>query len=260
MSTTAAEARRHGGGEALRSDDGRIPALRLVRSALPETFRHRLRSARDLARDEPPPSPLPTALAPLDRILAGGLARGCLTEIVGRRSTGLSSAVLAALAGVTASGEPAALVDLGDGLDPRAAATAGVDLPRLLWLRPRSTREGLAAAEIVAAGGFPLVVMDLGPPPVPGGKGAESAWLRLARCAREHRTALLVAAPYRATGPAAATVVTLRSAQVAWSGRGAAPRLLQGIDSRLELDKRRGGRPGESGRMELRVAAVIPAD
>src|SRR5205814_69473 len=82
-------------------------------------------------------APLPIGLAPFDRLLSGGLPRGRLTELVGRRSNGRFSIVLAALASATSCGEAAALVDRGNHLDPQSAREAGVDLGRLLWARPR---------------------------------------------------------------------------------------------------------------------------
>lgn len=240
--------------------DRRTPrksALREVRSALPEELRHRVRSARDLSRRqrrERNDDPFPTALAPLDRLLDGGLPRGRLVELVGRRSGGRLSALLTVLAAVTATGETVALVDLGDGLDPRSAADAGVDLERLLWVRPRRTREALAAAEILLEGGFPLVAMDLGTPPVTGGRGVEAGWLRLARQAKERRAALLVASPYRVSGTAAATVLAVDRERTVWcrgdrsrdvprSGPRLAP-LLAGLHTELTRDKHRGAAPG----------------
>src|SRR5262249_20764482 len=116
-----------------------------------------LRSLRD-ARSRPP---LVTALAPIDQPPDGGLARGSLVELAGPVSGGSFSLLLAALAAATRAGEAAALVDLGDNLDPRNAAHAGVDLQRLLWLRPRETREALVAAETALSAGFSVVALDL---------------------------------------------------------------------------------------------------
>ena len=84
--------------------------------------------------------------------------------------------MLATLAAATAAGEAAALVDLGDGFDPQFATTLEMDLRRLLWLRPVSLKQALSCAEILLGGGFPLVVLDLGSPPVRGGRGAEAGW------------------------------------------------------------------------------------
>src|SRR4051794_25777702 len=73
-------------------------ALRLVRAALPEELKARVRSARELGRDmreaEPEEAPLSTALPALDRLLRGGLPRGQMVEMIGARSSGRFSAVL----------------------------------------------------------------------------------------------------------------------------------------------------------------------
>ena len=160
--------------------------LRNLRDALPASLRSRLESGRDLARrrrESPAPRPRPSGTPELDRLLEGGLPAGRLVEVVGRRSDGRFSTVLTALAAATSRGEAAALVDLGDALDPRGAQRAGVVLARLLWVRPRTVQEALLATEHLLTGGFPLVALDLGQPPIPGGRGTEAAWLRLSRAA-----------------------------------------------------------------------------
>jgi len=54
------------------------------------------------------------------------------------------------------------MVDAADAFDPRSAHAAGVDLPRLLWVRPRGFLGGLQAADrVLDAGGFALVVLYL---------------------------------------------------------------------------------------------------
>ncbi len=181
---------------------------------------------------------LPTGIEPLDRLISGGLPRGRLTELVGRRSSGRFSVVLAALASATSAGEAAALVDRGSSLDPQAALEAGVEIERLLWTRPRRVKEALAAAEMLLSTGFPLVAVDLGLPPLRGA-APEAAWVRLARAAEVEGAALLLATPYRVSGFAAGAVVRMDDARFAWLGGGAAPRLLAGVDARLTLDRDR---------------------
>ena len=186
---------------------------------------------------------LPTGIDPLDRLISGGLPRGRLTELVGRRSSGRFSIVLAALASATSAGEAAALVDRGSCLDPQAAREAGVELERLLWTRPRRVKEALAAAEMLLSTGFPLVAVDLGSPPLRGA-APEAAWVRLARAAEGECAALLLATPYRVSGFAAGAVVRMDDARFAWLGGGAAPWLLAGIG--------RGCRLKESARFRAR--------
>ena len=145
-------------------------------------------------------------------------------------------------AGHRRSAPPALLDPPGAGGDAHRAgswpgALAGIAWPRLLWARPRAVREALAATEAALTGGLSLVVLDLGLPPLPGGRGAEAMWLRLARSARQHDALLVVASPYRVAGPAASTVLELSRGHALWSGTGAAPRLLEGANGRLTLTK-----------------------
>lgn len=226
----------------------RSQAIERLREMLPAHFSQvahpllsHLRSAREVGRavreavGEPP---LVTAVPALDELLAGGLPRGQMVEMTGARSSGRFSAVLAVLAAATTAGEAAALVDLGDGLDPQAAAALGVDLRRLLWLRPRKLKEALAATEILLGGGFPMVALDLGNPPLRGGQGLEAAWLRLARAAQAHGAVLLVASPYRVSGTAAAAVLQAARGRSVWQGPSVP--LLTGLSCRLALEKARG--------------------
>ena len=231
-------------------------------AALPDSLQPQVRSGRELAREraEPRDDPCPTGVAPLDRLLGGGLPVGKLIEMVGRRSSGRFSLVLAALATATTAGESVALIDLGDSLDPQNAAAVGIDLERLLWLRPEHMKQALAGTEILISTGFPLVVFDLGNPPVPGGRGFESSWLRLARAAAGQGTALLITSPYRVSGTAAFIVLTTSSARAEWRGVGSSPRLLGGLATRLRLEKSRdptlaGFREPGGGTAALRLAS-----
>src|SRR5262245_23734102 len=113
------------------------PDLDVLREALPAELAGRVQSARELIRTpeqrhrEPP---LPSGWPELDRLLAGGLERGVLTELVGGVSSGRFSIVLSHLARTTALGEAAALVDLGGHLEPETVRRCGGDPERLLWV------------------------------------------------------------------------------------------------------------------------------
>src|SRR5438552_10656081 len=80
-------------------------------------------------RVRPEPELLPTGIAEI------GVPRGCLTEIIGPRSSGRATLLMRILAAATARGEICALLDAEDAFDPASAAAAGVDLDRLLWVR-----------------------------------------------------------------------------------------------------------------------------
>ena len=200
----------------------------------------------------------PTGISPLDSLLSGGLPKGTV-ELAGRRSSGRLSIGLAALAQTTSGGEPAALVDLASHLDPQAADAAGVDLTRVLWVRPRRVKEALAAAEMLLATGFPLVVADLGLNPRGVRYTPDAAWVRLARSAKAQRASLLLLTPYRVCAIAAETVLTASAARPVWEGDGPSPRLLAGVRSRVTLEKSGHGTPARTAELLLAVPDAIQA-
>jgi hypothetical protein len=218
-----------------------IKALSTKHFEPPDELRSVLFRASDLLRKrraELREEPLPTSLAGLDQLLGGGLPRGEMVELVGRGSCGRFAALLATLRAVTGAGEAAALVDQGAQLDPQAAAEVGIDLERLLWLRPQNLDDSLAVAELLVHTGFPLVVLDLGLPPVQG-RAPLAAWLRLARNAATHQAVVLVGSPYRLSGCAAGVVVAAGRGRGNWSNGGAFP-LLNGLRAWLHLARRTG--------------------
>jgi hypothetical protein len=212
----------------------------------------RISVASALAPRAEPAEPL-AVVEPLDCLLAGGLPKGKLTEFVGRRSSGRFAIALAALASATSSGEAAALVDLDSHLDPQGAAAAGVDLERLLWVRPRRAKEALASAEILLATGFALVVVDLGLFPRGARYLPDAVWVRLARAAQSRGASLLLLTPWRVSGIAAAAVVTAERARPLWHGADKTPPLLTGISSKLTLQKYARLTPGNSKSLRLSV-------
>ena len=81
------------------------------------------------------PVRLACGIAALDELLNGGLPEGSLTEFVGERCSGRTSAAMAYVAAATRAGKVCAWIDVADALDPESAAANGVDLERLLWVR-----------------------------------------------------------------------------------------------------------------------------
>ena len=239
-------------------------------SALPvllpdDLSRHLSRAADLVRRGAARREALPTAVPPFDRLLSGGLPRGTLVEVTGRRSSGRFSLALSVLAAATGAGEAAAFVDLGDHFDPQAAAAFGADLPRLLWVRPRTLKEALLSTETLLSAGVPVVVLDLGlaTSKISLGRRARHAFafLRLSRTAESHGAALLVLSPFRVAGPAAEALLAAGGARIGWSrslsgGRAALP-LLLGLSSRLFLEKLRGRRPGAAEPLPLRAPGAL---
>jgi recombination protein RecA len=89
-------------------------------------------------------------IASVDALLRGGLPLGAVTEMVGPESSGRTSLALSFLAGMTQTGKVCAWIDVSNALRPEAAAAAGVDLSRLLWVRcgvlPSATTTAQSAA------------------------------------------------------------------------------------------------------------------
>jgi protein ImuA len=184
-----------------------------------------------------------SGIAELDRLLGGGWPRAALCELVGRRSSGRTAILYAALARALGAGEAAALVDVGGGLDPRRALAAGIALPRLLWVRCAADAAAKAADLVLGAGGFDLIALDLGDerPRLP-----TAGWIRFKHGAEKQGTTLLVAAPARAAGSCAGAVVELAPG-APWFVADGAP-LFAGLRSRAV--RGRGGREPERAESE----------
>jgi RecA/RadA recombinase len=177
-----------------------------------------------------------SGLSELDALLGGGWPRGALSEVSGRRSSGRTSVMLAALARAARAGEATALVDTGGALDPRAAAACGLPLPRLLWIRCAPAQALKAADLVVSAGGFDVLALDLGDerPRVP-----TAAWVRLKHGAEHQGTSVLVVTPARAVGAFAAAAVELQSGTPRFF-TDATPPLLDGARVKIECLRRAG--------------------
>ena len=188
---------------------------------------------------------LTTGLPPLDAILEGGLPRGRVTELAGTRSAGRTGLACHIAASATNAGETIAWVDPDDALDPEAATAAGVTLAHTLWVRPRDVANAVGAAEILlGAGGFGLVVLDLGSRS--GVAIRSTSWMRLARAAERTRSTLLVLAAASQTGTCAALRLELTGPRARWSGGPGRRVLLDGVTARLTVARSRGGSAGRS--------------
>ena len=178
-----------------------------------------------------------TGISAIDELVGGGFPRGALHEISGPRSSGRTSLALALLAGTTRWGEVTAVVDLADAFDPASADRAGVDLDRVLWLRPPALREALRCAErLLEASGFALVLLDLTPSP----QIAPATWPRLARAAKSSNTALTVLSSWRMAGTSAQIALELDPSRARFSGT---PALLEGLETEVALVRSRSPGP-----------------
>jgi len=238
---------------------GNADAIRNLRASLEASIAAKLTSGSELVRAiarQRREEVLPTTIEPLDALLGGGLARGKMTEIAGRGTR--FSIVIAILAAATSIGETAALIDVSNSFDPQLAEAAGVDLERLLWVRPHTMKETVTAAEITGATGFQLVIIDIGARRPPGRRAPDATWVRLARVAESHGAAILVSAPYALTGTTSEAMVLSHTPHALWLGEGNAQRVLAGIEMRLKLEKHRRLRPGQMTSVFFRTEEAVP--
>jgi hypothetical protein len=150
----------------------------------------------------------PSGITALDARLGGGFPRGQLSELAGPRSSGRTSLLLQMMAAATARGELVALVDALDMLDVESAASAGVNLAQLLWIRghvvmnpglcrdlnQRALEQAIRALTLVLqAGNFGLVAFDVAEAPADAVRRLPfTTWMRLQRIIEGSQTACLL--------------------------------------------------------------------
>jgi hypothetical protein len=209
------------------------------KAALEDLLRlRRLQAEAPPLRGETRCRPLPTGIAELDALLAGGFPPGQVSEIHGPVSSGRTGIALALAAHATRRGALAAWVDPEDRLDPVTAAAAGVDLARLLWLRGgaragggRPLGESLAAlGTLLGSGLFEVTLLDVADTEAGALRRLPGAsWLRLQRMVEATPRALvLIASGHVARGPGGVTLA-LPPGRPLWSGTPGPGRLLRGL-------------------------------
>ena len=203
----------------------------------------------------PAPEMVSSGIRELDA-LTGGLPRGCLTEICGSASSGRTSILLAALANATRRGEVCALVDASDALDPTSAASAGIEMGRLLWVRCKKTvpssrfpvlsslpehnfghsNQSKLSAErgweskleqvmkvtdlLLQSNGFGMIVLDLADIPVRSARRIPLAsWFRFRRAIEHTPTVLLVLEQQPIAGSCSSVLLKVSAVRPRVSGK-----------------------------------------
>lgn len=206
-----------------------MPSVATLRAHLESSLPERLSSTL-LMRERAAPLTVSSGVAALDA-LTGGLPRGALTEIAGPASSGRTGVMIAALAGATQRQEMCTLVDASDSFDPAIAATTGVDLDRLLWVRcneiPRRKSAALSAKVgrleqvlkvtdlLLQAGGFGMVVLDLGDIPLECARRVPlTSWFRFRRAIELTATVLVLVEQEPCAKTCASLVVQLERGAV----------------------------------------------
>jgi hypothetical protein len=177
-----------------------------------------------------------------------GLAfeRGSLIDIAGAASSGKTAIALSLLAKLTVEGEICGVVDSSNGFDPISAATAGVVLDNLLWIRCGGNLEKafMAADHLVQAKGFGAIWLNLSGLPLKKLRMVpKTYWYRYRTRIKETPTLLFVTAEEPVTGSASQHAFTFsRLGKADWKGSGRF-KLLQSIDIEMISRKQFYGRP-----------------
>ena len=181
-------------------------------------------------RERPRPEVLSTGSTEVDSLL-GGFPKGCITEIHGLPSSGKTALVLSALAEATSGQHTCALIDATDSFDPVSATAAGMNLSRLLWVRCGGNPDRVLRAVdlVVQAGGFGLVVLDLGDvPPKIARRIPLVSWYRFRRAVEDTPTVLLVVSQVPCLPSCASLTLEIKREGIHWAGSGSGTQLLRG--------------------------------
>jgi recombination protein RecA len=105
---------------------------------------------------------IPSGIFPLDVALGiGGFPKGRIIEIFGPEGSGKTTVALYAIAEAQKAGGTAAFIDAEHALDPRLAATLGVNIESLYLAQPDSGEQALYVLDaLVRSGAVEIVVVD----------------------------------------------------------------------------------------------------
>ena len=123
------------------------------------------RALRRLTRQETlhPLPHIPTGLPQLDAGLGrGGLMLGTMTEMLGKPTSGATTLALKSIAAAQSQELTAVFLDLPHTFDPDYAAQCGVDMDRLLLIRPQAFRDAMDILHtVISSRSAGIAVLDL---------------------------------------------------------------------------------------------------
>jgi len=158
---------------------------------------------------------LSTGVSTIDGLI-GGIPRGAITEVFGRASSGRTSLMFSLLSYATTHDEICAVVDTTDAFAPTAAF--GIDFDRLLWIRCANNLEHAFKATdlLLHAGGFGVVVLDLGDIEGKAARRIITSWWYRFRRAIEHKPTSVVVISEEACTRSCATLTLELNGSGTW--------------------------------------------
>jgi recombination protein RecA len=232
-------------------------------------FEHGPRAIRRAEPGERAPAVarIPSTFTELDALLDGGLPRGRISEITGPATSGKLTLAAKVIAAAHRDRDTvAAWIDTWRTCDADYMHRCGIDLSRLLVVRPASLVDALAMTlHLVESRSLAVLVMDTLPPPEPGerpgsGEGALAGALsRLSALLTETQTAVLFLTDPEQHSQALAHAATVRLniRREQWlTGKGGDVR---GYEGQTELVKNRLGRTGAA-RIRITFNGTVRGD
>ncbi len=199
----------------------------------------------------------PTGMPALDALLAPrGVPKGQLTEIFGAASSGKTTLALALLAACTREGGIGAYIDPAGGFFAPGAAAAGIDLRRVIVVRPRDEAAARRAVDALVRGGAcGVVALDCGEWPQ---ILQTQHCTRLVAQAEKTGTVLLVISGGTNAAVASFASLRLRAHGLAplWQAGGAGGGRLAGCVATIDIAKARSASPGRSVVFEAAIPDV----
>jgi recombination protein RecA len=193
---------------------------------------------------------LATGLRELDGVISG-FPRGAVTEIVGADTSGKTSLVQSLLVSATRAAEMCAYVDTSHTFDPTSAASAGVRLSNLIWVRCRGS-VGVALRvtdSLLQAGGLGVVALDIGQVKQSCLNVLRPSNLfRLRRAVEETQTILAIVTREPVSGSGAALRLELKRRLAVWEGKPGFHLL-----SELQFDARSQRHPGAAASLRAKA-------
>lgn len=197
----------------------------------------------------------PSGIAELDALLGStGIPKGQLTELFGARSSGKTTLAFAILSACTRAGGIGAYIDPAGAFFAPAAAGAGIDLRRLIVVRPRCAAAVRRAIDALVRGGAcGVVALDCSE--LPGALQTHHC-ARLAAQAEKTGTALVIITDGGAQAVASFASLRLRARGLTpiWQEGSDAGARLAGCATSIEIAKSRAVAPGRG----AGIAAPLP--
>lgn len=206
--------------------------------------------------------PIPTGFADLDTLLNGGIRVGCITELVGKPTSGMTTLALKLMASVHAMGEVVVYLDTCNTFDPDYAVRCGVKPDQLVTALPQSPAEGVEILYDLVSQRAARLIMVSSSVPLLLDHTLANALPRLRRRLAKSGCALVFLTPltdvYSPVSPLPQDAETrLQVTRQAWLGHGAD---VEGYQIQVTILKQKPRPPGGSVRLDICFAETVRGD